>query len=163
MDFPNVHLVVQVGLPFDGQQYVHRVGRTARAGKKGRAVILLTQREKFFLNDVKHLPITPYPEDITSATASSSSAVDTALQRVDEALKANAYTAWLGFHLRFANPKQMQLDKAGLVLEGNAYSAMLGLPEPPKIESKNVGKMGLKGVPGLSIGPKEIRAKIPPP
>ena len=29
---------------------------------------------------------------------------------------------------------------------------MLGLASPPPLEAKTVGKMGLKGVPGLTIG-----------
>lgn len=60
MDFPNITLVVQVGLPSSGDQYVHRVGRTARAGKDGRGILLLTQAESFFLNENRRLPITPY-------------------------------------------------------------------------------------------------------
>ena len=32
MDYPDVTAVVQVGLPSDRAQYVHRLGRTARAG-----------------------------------------------------------------------------------------------------------------------------------
>ena len=35
MDYPDVTAVVQVGLPSDKAQYVHRLGRTARAGKAG--------------------------------------------------------------------------------------------------------------------------------
>ena len=60
MDFPNVDLVVQVGLPSNGDQYVHRVGRTARAGNDGLAIIILTQGESFFLNRNPQLPIQPH-------------------------------------------------------------------------------------------------------
>ncbi|KAJ8607360.1 hypothetical protein MRB53_040378 [Persea americana] len=62
MDFPNVDLVIQVGLPANAEQYVHRVGRTARAGSDGRAVILLTQSESFFVNQNRKLPIQPHPD-----------------------------------------------------------------------------------------------------
>ena len=33
MDFPNVSTVFQVGLPTDKESYIHRLGRTARAGR----------------------------------------------------------------------------------------------------------------------------------
>jgi ATP-dependent RNA helicase MSS116 len=36
MDYPNITTVIQVGLPSDKAQYVHRLGRTARAGKGGK-------------------------------------------------------------------------------------------------------------------------------
>ena len=49
MDFPDIGLVVQIGLPSDKEQYVHRVGRTGRAGKSGRAVMILIPEEMNFV------------------------------------------------------------------------------------------------------------------
>lgn len=156
MDFPNVGLVVQVGLPSSGEQYTHRVGRTARAGNEGRAVILLTQRESFFMKVNKSLPIKPYPVDLSNAAQASSGDVEAALANVDEDTKGKAYRAWLGFHKTFT--KQLQLSNDGLVEQANIYAESLGCPEPPTIEKQTVGKMGLKGVKGLNIGPAPIRA-----
>jgi ATP-dependent RNA helicase MSS116 len=46
----------------------------------------------------------------------------------------------------------LQLSTAELVRVANEYSRAMGLPEPPLIEKSTIGKMGLKGVPGLRIG-----------
>lgn len=43
VDYPNVSRVVQFGSPQSKDQYVHRVGRTGRAGKDGRADMILLQ------------------------------------------------------------------------------------------------------------------------
>ncbi|PSN73574.1 DEAD-domain-containing protein [Corynespora cassiicola Philippines] len=42
MDFPNVTHVIQVGLPRDRESYIHRLGRTGRAGKEGEGWLLVT-------------------------------------------------------------------------------------------------------------------------
>ena len=47
---------MQIGLPSSRDQYVHRVGRTARAGKKGEALLLLQDFERFFVTRLKGLP-----------------------------------------------------------------------------------------------------------
>jgi len=46
IDVPGVTLVIQVGLPRDLPSYVHRSGRTGRAGQKGTAVLLYRQEER---------------------------------------------------------------------------------------------------------------------
>lgn len=41
IDVTGIELVVNFDLPEDAENYVHRIGRTARAGKQGHAVSLL--------------------------------------------------------------------------------------------------------------------------
>ncbi|KEQ96014.1 hypothetical protein AUEXF2481DRAFT_706054 [Aureobasidium subglaciale EXF-2481] len=45
LDIPEVGLVVNYDLPRDPDDYVHRVGRTARAGRKGVSISLVGQRD----------------------------------------------------------------------------------------------------------------------
>lgn len=44
LDFTISH-VIQVGVPVNGDTYVHRAGRTARANRKGEALILVDKKE----------------------------------------------------------------------------------------------------------------------
>jgi len=45
LDIPNVSHVINYDLPEDTETYVHRIGRTARAGKEGVAVTLVGEAE----------------------------------------------------------------------------------------------------------------------
>ena len=45
LDFPNVRWIIQYNTPGGPTDYIHRVGRTARAGSHGRALIFLMPSE----------------------------------------------------------------------------------------------------------------------
>jgi len=46
IDIPDVDLVIQVEPPKDAETYIHRAGRTARAGKLGTCITFWTMKHK---------------------------------------------------------------------------------------------------------------------
>jgi superfamily II DNA/RNA helicase len=59
MDYEDVTFVLQVGRASDREQYIHRLGRTARAGKEGYGLLLLAPHDESFLAALHDLPILP--------------------------------------------------------------------------------------------------------
>lgn len=99
LDYDNVTLVVQYGSPSDRAQYVHRIGRTARAGKSGGGLLLICPWErKHVMKMLNDLPLEP----AVSTLESSGGAADFERQlaaaeaRVSDQTKSQCYQAWLG-------------------------------------------------------------------
>ncbi|CAL9774120.1 unnamed protein product [Musa acuminata subsp. burmannicoides] len=54
LDFPKVRCIIQYDSPGEASEYVHRVGRTARLGEKGEALLFLQPVEIDYLHDLQH-------------------------------------------------------------------------------------------------------------
>jgi len=60
IDVDSLDLVINYDLPKHPETYIHRVGRTARAGKNGRAISLVIPNEKCRLAGIANLTGVPY-------------------------------------------------------------------------------------------------------
>ncbi len=63
IDVPEVDLVVQMELPLETESYVHRIGRTARAGKGGVAISFVAPEERVLVKSVERYIRKPVPVD----------------------------------------------------------------------------------------------------
>ncbi|KAJ4288280.1 hypothetical protein N0V88_007472 [Collariella sp. IMI 366227] len=120
MDFPDINLVVQIGVPSEKEQYVHRVGRTGRAGKGGHAVMILAPEEMWFVHQNPQFPIKNEGPFLCRE---------------------------LGLHQILM--KRYRLDSAGVVQLANRFSTAFGCEEVPELSAKTVGMMGLRVFRGL--------------
>jgi len=67
IDVTDIEVVINFDLPTNTEDYVHRIGRTARAGVSGHAISLAAPEQRSELRDIerlikKNLPISPLPE-----------------------------------------------------------------------------------------------------
>lgn len=67
IDVKNIELVINYDLPEDPENYIHRIGRTARAGKEGRAISFAMPDQGFDVRNIEKLmrsalPVVKHPE-----------------------------------------------------------------------------------------------------
>jgi len=55
LDIPTVDVVVNYDIPQHSKEYIHRVGRTARAGRSGKSITLCTQYDVELLQRIEEL------------------------------------------------------------------------------------------------------------
>jgi superfamily II DNA/RNA helicase len=62
IDVPTISHVINYGMPMKAEDYVHRIGRTGRAGATGIAVSLVAQDETGLLKDIEKVLRKPIPQ-----------------------------------------------------------------------------------------------------
>jgi superfamily II DNA/RNA helicase len=67
LDIPAMPCVINHELPYNAEDFIHRIGRTGRAGSTGDAIALVDDGEKRLLDDIeklmkRKLPVMPLPE-----------------------------------------------------------------------------------------------------
>jgi ATP-dependent RNA helicase RhlE len=74
LDINNVSHVINFDIPNVPEQYVHRIGRTARGGERGRAISFCSPEERPFLRDIERLttravPVVAHPMGVAATAA----------------------------------------------------------------------------------------------
>ncbi len=72
IDIDDITMVVNYDVPRDAEDYVHRIGRTARAGREGRAVTFVNEKDRPALRSIeqlleKKIPREELPDGMTAA------------------------------------------------------------------------------------------------
>lgn len=169
VDYPDVTAVLQFGLPESREQYIHRLGRTGRAGKEGQGILVLAPFEANFVKELTNIDISENKE----ATKLISSPIDSKIEQDIEKVLARirsgdgkltlsaeqSYQAFLGYYRGHMRRTTIR-SKDSLVDTANTLAKVLGLKEQPGLTQKTVGKMGLKGIKNIRIiSEADVRAK----
>ncbi|CAJ1029844.1 DEAD/DEAH box helicase/Type III restriction enzyme, res subunit/Helicase conserved C-terminal domain/Domain of unknown function (DUF4217), putative [Leishmania shawi] len=144
LDFPLVHWVVQYDCPESAQTYIHRAGRTARAGARGVSLLFLTPREAPMLSYLhhKHVPL----REITIKPAYLTSSQEIFVALVVQGLKYEAQKAFIAYlrSVYFASNKNV-FEVASLDVE--AFAKSLGLLVVPDMSELQNLQRSAKNLP----------------
>lgn len=158
IDYPNVTDVVQIGACESRETYIHRLGRTGRAGKLGKGLLILPELEKDFLRELEGLAI-PVDRELKGTVVSNAPSkklmdeFGPMVQRIrtgrDPKLEKSihdVYQAMVGYYFQRCKDKPKEV-----VATVNRLIEITGLSELPAIELSRARRLGLDGVPGINI------------
>ncbi len=87
LDVERISHVLNYDIPYDTESYVHRIGRTGRAGRNGDAILFVTPREKGMLRSIERATRQPIDEmKLPSVEAVNDRRVERFLGRITDSL-----------------------------------------------------------------------------
>lgn len=156
LDFPAVDWVIQLDCPEDADTYIHRVGRTARYERDGRAVLFLEpSEEEGMLARLEHKKV---PIERINVRPKKQQSIKHQLQNMcfkDPELKYLGQKAFVSYVRSIHIQRDKEIFKLSeLPLE--EFSASLGLPGAPKIKFlKGDSAKSLKNAPRAALSSSE--------
>lgn len=137
LDIPRVDWIIQFDPPDDPRDYIHRVGRTARAGKVGKSLMFLLPSELGFLRYLKEAKVPlnefSFPAD---KIANVQSQLEKLLQK-NYALYQSArdgYRSYLQAYASYSLKKIFDVNSLDLTKVGKSF----GFSVPPRV-NVNIG------------------------
>ncbi|WP_299046781.1 DEAD/DEAH box helicase [uncultured Actinomyces sp.] len=134
LDVDRIGLVVNFDVPREAEAYVHRIGRTGRAGRHGEAVTFLTPKEKSKLRQIERLTGTrleeitlPSPADVSSHRATQ--LLERAASRYERGR--------LGMYTSLVDDKAKELDVSVGDLAATLLALAVGDEGPQRRESES--------------------------
>ena len=121
LDVKNVSHVFNYHIPFDSESYVHRVGRTGRAGESGKAISLVTPDEYYKLSRMRERiqgdPLSLY--FVPSSKSLEKKAVQKSLAKIEEIKPRKASSKYLEELLEKHSLEEITLKLISYVLNQN--------------------------------------------
>lgn len=118
IDVDDLEVVVNYDLPYDGEDYVHRIGRTGRAGKRGMALTFVSGRDIYKLNIIERFTRTrihrgkmPTIDEVEGKKA------DVRLDKVRSVLNGDSFKSQIPFVDRLLEEGFSSTDIAAAVLQ----------------------------------------------
>ena len=132
LDIPDMPCVINHELPYNAEDFIHRIGRTGRAGSTGDAIALVDASEKRLLDDIeklmkRKLDIKPLPEGITvpsKAPSSSSSFSNNAPAKMSDPFFYKPYEPTAT--VQSSESAKPEVKKVGITPAKPAVGALLG-------------------------------------
>jgi ATP-dependent RNA helicase MSS116 len=160
VDYPNVRLVVQIGVALNPAQHVHRVGRTGRAGHDGMAVVMCSPGENALRKHVcPTVPPHPAAAALLAKAAAAAPVLRKAMMAVSVSSRERAYVSWMGAYASSKNLLKWSFEKVASEAANVAATALAWEGPVPAVEQKVLKKMNMFNVAGVRSMPNKPQAQ----
>ncbi len=89
LDVERISHVLNYDIPYDTESYVHRIGRTGRAGREGQAILFVTPRERGMLRAIERATRQPIEGmQLPTVSVVNDRRIERFMQRIEQTLEA---------------------------------------------------------------------------
>jgi ATP-dependent RNA helicase DeaD len=182
LDVDRISHVVNYDVPYDPEAYIHRIGRTGRAGRKGEAILFIAPRERRMLNAIEKATRHKIEQiELPTTEMVNNKRIAKFKQSISDTLAAGELEFMQGvleqFQLEHDVPAleiaaalaKMSTGSGSLLLKEDSAKSGKKKPAASRTESKQrkekrqPPKSGSKSKPGESMEPKQRKEKRQPP
>lgn len=163
VDYPDVTHVVQIGAASNRETYIHRLGRTGRAGKSGQGMIVLLPNEVDFirrdLGDI-NIPMNVKIQNLLKMELSDCDDLENDMKRIHQMMERSvemkkaaedAYRSLFGFYAQRFKKMQVPNFEEAIVATVNGFAKQAGLRELPTLSTNLTSQCRLTNHPDLNV------------
>ncbi|EDX87837.1 DbpA RNA binding domain family [Synechococcus sp. PCC 7335] len=158
LDVERISHVINYDMPYDPEAYVHRIGRTGRAGREGEAILFVTPREKRLLSSIERSTRQRIERmEMPSTEVVNDQRIERFKQKITNAL-AQEDSA---FFTQILEQYEQEHDVPAIEIAG-ALAKLLQGDEPLLLEEKTKPKRrdGGSGAATHSVGMERFRVEV---
>ncbi|SFV80977.1 DEAD-box ATP-dependent RNA helicase CshA [hydrothermal vent metagenome] len=163
LDVPRISHVVNYDIPQDAETYVHRIGRTGRAGREGEAILFVSNRERRMLSNIERVTRQKIePLELPTAKIINEKRVNTFKQKITQTINNQD----LGVFEKLVSEFQESNEELGLIKIASALAHIAQGNEPLFLSEKEPSfgrdqKPGEEKVVPVEANPLNAHPQIP--
>ncbi|MEZ2390840.1 DEAD/DEAH box helicase [bacterium RCC_150] len=147
LDVERISHVVNYDIPHDTESYVHRIGRTGRAGRTGDAILFMTPREKYLLRAIEKATRQPVEQmHLPTAETVNSLRLGKFAERITETLESEDVSLFRDLIASYEEEHKVPAAEIAAALavmaQGGQPLLVKDLPAAPEYQKRERAKDG---------------------
>ncbi|MFE4078326.1 DEAD/DEAH box helicase [Paenarthrobacter sp. YIM B13468] len=147
LDVERISHVINYDIPHDTESYVHRIGRTGRAGRSGDAILFMTPREKYLLRSIEKATRHPVEQmHLPTAETVNTLRLGKFAERITETLESEDVAAFRDLIASYEEEHNVPASEIAAALavmaQGGQPLLVKELPAAPEYQKRERSKDG---------------------